>query len=142
MRSCTTDSQVYCLSNLNVTFFVTQMSNEIHGILYSNVQPVSGGAYQSAPRDEESFLREVVTPIYEVLRKVADIIYALIYAVCHATWFQEVLKISSLSMPYKPLYIHYLRLGAVKGSFFLDWSIYLRHHLEERPYFYIFQTSI
>lgn len=46
------------------------MSNEIHGILFSNVQPVSGGAYQSAPRDEESFLREVVTPIYEVLRKV------------------------------------------------------------------------
>lgn len=48
------------------------MSNEINGILFGNVQPVSGGAYQSAPRDEESFLRDVVTPIYEVLRKVMD----------------------------------------------------------------------
>lgn len=63
---------------MNVTFFfITQMSNEIHGLLFSNVQPVSGGAYQSAPRDEESFLREVVTPIYEVLRKVADWLYVL-----------------------------------------------------------------
>ncbi|WOG91817.1 hypothetical protein DCAR_0311072 [Daucus carota subsp. sativus] len=54
-----------------ICYIFHKMSNEIHGILYSNVQPVSGGAYQSAPRDEESFLREVVTPIYEVLRKEA-----------------------------------------------------------------------
>ncbi|KAL8126863.1 hypothetical protein AgCh_013964, partial [Apium graveolens] len=54
-----------------ICYIFHKMSNEIHGILFSNVQPGSGGAYQSAPRDEESFLREVVTPIYEVLRKEA-----------------------------------------------------------------------
>ncbi|KAL8147544.1 callose synthase 7-like [Apium graveolens] len=45
------------------------MSNEINGILFSNVQPVSGGAYQTTMRGEESFLQNVVTPIYEVLLK-------------------------------------------------------------------------
>lgn len=46
------------------------MVNEIHGILFSNVHPVSGDAYQTTPRDEESFLRDVVTPIYDVMLKV------------------------------------------------------------------------
>lgn len=49
------------------------MSNEINGILFSNVQPVSGGAYQTTMRGEESFLQNVVTPIYEVLLKVTSI---------------------------------------------------------------------
>lgn len=57
------------------------MSNEIHGILFSNVQPVSGGAYQSAPHGEESFLQDVVTPIYEVLRKVTDKFDATMYLI-------------------------------------------------------------
>ncbi|GAA0150001.1 hypothetical protein LIER_09035 [Lithospermum erythrorhizon] len=47
------------------------MANEIHGILLGNVQPASGGMYQAASHGEEAFLREVVTPIYEVLRKEA-----------------------------------------------------------------------
>ncbi|KAI9122431.1 hypothetical protein K1719_006271 [Acacia pycnantha] len=47
------------------------MSNGVYGILYSNVHPVSGDTYQSAARDEECFLREVITPIYEVLLKEA-----------------------------------------------------------------------
>ncbi|KAM7497719.1 hypothetical protein LguiA_022133 [Lonicera macranthoides] len=47
------------------------MVNEIHGILFSNVHPVSGDAYQTTPRDEESFLRDVVTPIYDVMLKEA-----------------------------------------------------------------------
>lgn len=51
------------------------MSNEINGILFSNVQPVSGGAYQTTMRGEESFLQNVVTPIYEVLLKVTQLYY-------------------------------------------------------------------
>ena len=39
------------------------MVNEIHGIL-SNERPL-------AQRGEESFLRDVIAPIYEVIRKVA-----------------------------------------------------------------------
>ncbi|KAL0561375.1 hypothetical protein IC582_001800 [Cucumis melo] len=44
------------------------MADVVYGILYSNVHPVSGESFQEAEaRDEESFLREVVTPIYQVL---------------------------------------------------------------------------
>ena len=44
------------------------MANVVYGILYSNVHPVSGESFQEAEaRDEESFLREVITPIYQVL---------------------------------------------------------------------------
>lgn len=46
------------------------MANEMHGSLFANVQPVSGGTYQAAPPGEEAFLRDVITPIYEVLRRV------------------------------------------------------------------------
>lgn len=45
------------------------MANEVYGILYSNAHPVSGETYQTIARDEESFLREVITPIYQVLYK-------------------------------------------------------------------------
>ncbi|KAF3629525.1 Callose synthase 3 [Capsicum annuum] len=47
------------------------MAHEMHGILFANVLPVSGGAYQPVSHGEESFLRDVVTPIYEVIRKEA-----------------------------------------------------------------------
>ncbi|XP_076942454.1 callose synthase 7-like [Bidens hawaiensis] len=47
------------------------MANEMHGTLFGNVQPVSGGTYQAAPVGEEAFLHDVITPIYEVLRKEA-----------------------------------------------------------------------
>jgi callose synthase len=57
------------------------MAHEVYGILYSNVHPVSGATYQSAARDEESFLREVITPIYQVLLKVTTIVLsALVFA--------------------------------------------------------------
>ncbi|XP_031393208.1 callose synthase 7 isoform X2 [Punica granatum] len=46
-----------------------QMANEVYGILFSNVHPVSGDPYQTAVRDDEAFLRGVITPIYQVLRK-------------------------------------------------------------------------
>ncbi|XP_068345773.1 callose synthase 7-like [Pyrus communis] len=44
-----------------------QMADEMHGILFSNVHPATGETYQAAARDEEYFLRDVVTPIYQVL---------------------------------------------------------------------------
>ncbi|KAK4487157.1 hypothetical protein RD792_006474 [Penstemon davidsonii] len=46
-----------------------QMANDMYGTLFGNVQHVIGGSYQTAAQDDESFLREVVTPIYEVLLK-------------------------------------------------------------------------
>ncbi|KAL5582519.1 hypothetical protein UlMin_014961, partial [Ulmus minor] len=49
------------------------MANDVYGILYSNVHPVSGDTYQNEVRelDEECFLRDVITPIFEVLLKEA-----------------------------------------------------------------------
>ncbi|XP_023736558.1 callose synthase 7 isoform X1 [Lactuca sativa] len=47
------------------------MANEMHGILFGNVQPINGGTYQVVAVDEEAFLREVISPIYDVLRKEA-----------------------------------------------------------------------
>lgn len=47
------------------------MADEMFGILFSHTQTVTGGAYQVTSRDEEHFLQEVVTPIYEVLLKEA-----------------------------------------------------------------------
>ncbi|KAK4398212.1 Callose synthase 7 [Sesamum angolense] len=46
------------------------MANEMYGTLFGNVQHVTGGTYQTEPR-EESFLKDVVTPIYEVMQKEA-----------------------------------------------------------------------
>ncbi|XP_059281975.1 callose synthase 7-like [Lycium ferocissimum] len=47
------------------------MAHGMYGILFANVRPVSGGAYQPVTHGEESFLQDVVTPIYEVIRKEA-----------------------------------------------------------------------
>ncbi|KAL7608711.1 hypothetical protein Lser_V15G10958 [Lactuca serriola] len=47
----------------------SNMANEMLGILFGNVQPING--YQAAAVDEEAFLREVISPIYDVLRKEA-----------------------------------------------------------------------
>lgn len=49
---------------------VNKMANELYGIMYGNVQTVSGQTVQTAYNGEESFLREVITPIYQVMRKV------------------------------------------------------------------------
>lgn len=38
------------------------MADEMHGILFGNVQPTHQG--------DESFLREVISPIYQVMHKV------------------------------------------------------------------------
>ncbi|CAN7096971.1 unnamed protein product [Brassica rapa subsp. narinosa] len=45
------------------------MANEVHGILFSNVYPVTGETYEAGAPDDEAFLRNVITPIYQVLRK-------------------------------------------------------------------------
>ncbi|KAM4105424.1 hypothetical protein ACJW30_06G231400 [Castanea mollissima] len=50
-------------------FIFHNMAHEVHGVLFSNLHPVSGETYQEAARDEESFLRDVITPIYQVLLK-------------------------------------------------------------------------
>ncbi|XP_057523088.1 callose synthase 7 [Amaranthus tricolor] len=47
------------------------MASEIHGILYSNVHPIAGETYQSTRLDDELFLKKVITPIYDVVRKEA-----------------------------------------------------------------------
>ncbi|CAL5202065.1 unnamed protein product [Lathyrus oleraceus] len=47
------------------------MCNDVYGILYSNAIQVSGDAYQIVTRDDEHFLREVITPLYDVLMKEA-----------------------------------------------------------------------
>ena len=46
------------------------MAHEVYGVLYSNVHPVSGETYEITPPDDEVFLRNVITPIYQVLREV------------------------------------------------------------------------
>ncbi|KAL2938817.1 Callose synthase 1 [Bienertia sinuspersici] len=47
------------------------MASEIHGILYSNVHPITGDIYQTTRHGDESFLKDVITPIYDVVRKEA-----------------------------------------------------------------------
>lgn len=49
------------------------MCHDVYGILNSNAHPVSGETYQTVARDDEYFLREVITPIYDVLAKVSMI---------------------------------------------------------------------
>jgi hypothetical protein len=47
------------------------MCNDVFGILYSNAYHVSGEAFEIVTRDDEHFLREVITPLYDVLMKVS-----------------------------------------------------------------------
>ncbi|KAL9422970.1 hypothetical protein AB3S75_035119 [Citrus x aurantiifolia] len=50
------------------------MAEDVNGILFGNVHSVTGDTYhhsQMAAPDEETFLRTVITPIYQVLRKEA-----------------------------------------------------------------------
>ncbi|XVF60760.1 hypothetical protein PTKIN_Ptkin08bG0074200 [Pterospermum kingtungense] len=54
-----------------ICYIFHNMANEVYGVLFSNVHPVSGDTYQTAAPDDESFLRNVITHIYIVLRKEA-----------------------------------------------------------------------
>ncbi|XP_042501698.1 putative callose synthase 6 isoform X2 [Macadamia integrifolia] len=54
-----------------ICYIFHNMAKELDGILHGNVYSVSGGTFRPAHQGEEAFLREVVTPIYLVLRKEA-----------------------------------------------------------------------
>lgn len=54
---------------------LVKMANEVHGILFSNVYPVTGDTYEAGAPDDEAFLRNVITPIYQVLRKVSNFLF-------------------------------------------------------------------
>ncbi|KAF9682829.1 hypothetical protein SADUNF_Sadunf05G0148900 [Salix dunnii] len=54
-----------------ICYIFHNMANEVYGILYSNVHHVSGETYETEAFKEEAFLRNVITPIYQVLRKEA-----------------------------------------------------------------------
>ncbi|KAE9618026.1 putative 1,3-beta-glucan synthase [Lupinus albus] len=45
------------------------MCNDVYGILSSNAHSVSGDTYQTVALDDEYFLREIITPLYDVLAK-------------------------------------------------------------------------
>ncbi|GMI67455.1 glucan synthase-like 11 [Hibiscus trionum] len=50
-----------------ICYIFHNMANEVNGILLSIALAVSGDTYQTAAPDDESFLRNVITPIYDVL---------------------------------------------------------------------------
>ncbi|KAK3183402.1 hypothetical protein Dsin_030688 [Dipteronia sinensis] len=52
-----------------ICYILHNMANVVNGILHGNVDVVSGAMYQTTAPDEETFLRTVITPIYQVLRK-------------------------------------------------------------------------
>ncbi|XP_022741019.1 callose synthase 7-like isoform X4 [Durio zibethinus] len=52
-----------------ICYIFHNMANDVCGVLFSNVYPVSGDTYQTAVPDDEAFLRNVITPIYAVLWK-------------------------------------------------------------------------
>ncbi|KAG7561405.1 Glycosyl transferase family 48 [Arabidopsis thaliana x Arabidopsis arenosa] len=55
-----------------ICYIFHNMANDVYGILFSNVEVVSGETYETEEViDEESFLRNVITPIYQVIRKEA-----------------------------------------------------------------------
>lgn len=60
------------LDGLKCFFFSVKMANDVYGILFSNVEAVSGEPYETGEIiDEETFLRNVITPIYQVIRNVS-----------------------------------------------------------------------
>ncbi|XP_020701852.1 callose synthase 7 isoform X1 [Dendrobium catenatum] len=54
-----------------ICYIFHNMANELRAILFGNVHSASGGYFKPAYQGEESFLKEVVTPIYLVMRKEA-----------------------------------------------------------------------
>ncbi|KAK6287062.1 hypothetical protein POUND7_013241 [Theobroma cacao] len=54
-----------------ICYIFHNMANDVYGVLFSNVHPVSGETYQSSVQDDEFFLRNVITPLYGVLRREA-----------------------------------------------------------------------
>uniref|UniRef100_A0A3N7GGL5 1,3-beta-glucan synthase n=1 Tax=Populus trichocarpa TaxID=3694 RepID=A0A3N7GGL5_POPTR len=54
-----------------ICYIFHNMAHEVYGILYSNGHPASRETYETTTPDDEAFLRNVITPIYQVLRKEA-----------------------------------------------------------------------
>ncbi|GLT26329.1 hypothetical protein SLA2020_014070 [Shorea laevis] len=54
-----------------ICYIFHYMAHDVYGFLFGNVSSVSGDTYQTAAADEEAFLRNVITPIYQVLQKEA-----------------------------------------------------------------------
>ncbi|KAM0047910.1 putative 1,3-beta-glucan synthase [Helianthus debilis subsp. tardiflorus] len=54
-----------------ISYIFHNMANEMHGILFANVEHVIGATYQAEAVGEESFLQNVVLPIYEVMHEEA-----------------------------------------------------------------------
>ncbi|XP_077252429.1 callose synthase 7-like isoform X2 [Tasmannia lanceolata] len=55
-----------------ICYIFHNMTDELHGILNSNVHSVTGAHFKQMYHGEESFLTEVITPIYKVMRKEAE----------------------------------------------------------------------
>lgn len=58
-------------SNLTGSFDESnKMADELYGTIFGNVESASGGVFEPAYKGERSFLRDIVTPIYNVMLKV------------------------------------------------------------------------
>ncbi|KAK9266832.1 hypothetical protein L1049_001603 [Liquidambar formosana] len=66
-----------------ICYIFHNMANEVYEILFANVDLVTGGTYLT-PHGKESFLRDVITPIYRVLREEARISKG--GKASHSTW--------------------------------------------------------
>ena len=53
------------------------MANDVYGVVFNNVHRVTGDTIHIDEPDDESFLRNVITPIYTVLHKVIIILLYL-----------------------------------------------------------------
>lgn len=51
------------------------MADELYGILFGNVYPVTGGYFEPSYAGDDYFLREVIKPIYDVMHKVPSFQY-------------------------------------------------------------------
>ncbi|CAN1759004.1 Callose synthase 7 [Linum perenne] len=54
-----------------ICYIFHNMAYEVFGVLFRNIHPVSGEKYETAAPDDEAFLRNVICPIYQVIRKEA-----------------------------------------------------------------------
>lgn len=72
-----------------LSFFLSKMCHSVHRILDKNPSRVTGSTELVEGRDDEYFLREVISPIYQVLMKVSmicsafsNVIWNLFCCVC------------------------------------------------------------
>ena len=56
---------------ITLSLLLPKMCHEVYNILDKNLARVTGSTDLVEGRDDEHFLREVITPIYQVLMKVS-----------------------------------------------------------------------